>query len=60
MISYRGTVAGFMQFAQPALKRCGMRGYSIKDNARQIQSELNRAALKDLSRRRKEGKEWQK
>lgn len=60
MIRYVGTVAGLRDFAQPALRRCGMRGYTIKDNARQIQNELNKAALKDLARRRKGGRKCQK
>ena len=60
MIYYAGTVAGFRDFAQPTLRRCGMRGYSIKNNPKQIQRELNKAALKDLARRRKGGRKCQK
>jgi len=49
-IRYEGTVRGFRDFALPALRKCAMRGLTLKDNAKEIQRELRKAAIKDISR----------
>jgi hypothetical protein len=47
-ICYEGTVAGFRQYALPAIRKAAMRGQSISGNSRQIQRELRKAEMKDI------------
>ncbi len=50
-IAYRGTVAGFKEFAQRELLKAGFMGQSIAKDAGRIQHRLNKAAAQDRTKR---------
>jgi hypothetical protein len=47
-LRYEGTVAGFRQYALPALRKAAMKGLTIQNNSRQLQRELRKAEILDL------------
>ncbi|MGB9866740.1 MAG: hypothetical protein ACPLPR_02375 [Bacillota bacterium] len=47
-ITYYGTVRGFRQYALRALRKCAMRGWTLQENAKNIQRELRKAMIADL------------
>lgn len=48
-IRYEGTVRGFRDFALPALRKCAANGKTLQANSKEIQRELRKAMMKDLS-----------
>lgn len=50
-IRYEGKVRGFLAYALPELRKCAMRGWTLRNDAEKVQQALRKAETKDLCSR---------